>query len=375
MKALVVGGTGPSGPFVLRGLLDRGYEVTILHRGTHEIDLPSEIKHLHGDPHFVETLNETLGSHTFDLVVAMYGRLRCVSEVMRGRTERFICMGGTPVYRGWLTPTQCPNRLPYPFSENAPLVHCPEIDKFSHLLVQSELTVLESHHLGFYNSTIIRLSMAYGPRQLIPGEWSIVRRILDGRKQLIIPDGGLTIESRTYSENVAHAILLCVDHPEESSGQVYNVADEDALSLIEWIEVISGMMSHEWELVDMPAKLAMPSLPYGMWGRPFIEETGQLYHRVMDLTKIKTQLNYKNLYTAREGLRKTTQYYLDNPVERGGEIEQRLNDPFDYEAEDRLIKKYKESLKKLSGIFTVDRFCHPYPHPDKPKMNKDQRGR
>ena len=33
MKALVVGGTGPTGPIIVQGLLDRGYEVTIYHRG------------------------------------------------------------------------------------------------------------------------------------------------------------------------------------------------------------------------------------------------------------------------------------------------------------------------------------------------------
>ena len=29
MKALVVGGTGPTGPFIVNGLVERGYEVTI----------------------------------------------------------------------------------------------------------------------------------------------------------------------------------------------------------------------------------------------------------------------------------------------------------------------------------------------------------
>ena len=40
-SALVVGGTGPTGPHILDGLLERGFDVTIFHRGTHEPpDLP-----------------------------------------------------------------------------------------------------------------------------------------------------------------------------------------------------------------------------------------------------------------------------------------------------------------------------------------------
>ena len=46
MRALVIGGTGPTGPHVIDGLLKRGYEVTIFHRGTHEIDLPKKVRKL-----------------------------------------------------------------------------------------------------------------------------------------------------------------------------------------------------------------------------------------------------------------------------------------------------------------------------------------
>jgi hypothetical protein len=38
MKALMVGGTSPTGPFIIHGLIERGYRVSMLHRGSHEID-------------------------------------------------------------------------------------------------------------------------------------------------------------------------------------------------------------------------------------------------------------------------------------------------------------------------------------------------
>jgi len=383
MKALVVGGTGPTGPYVVNGLLERGYKVTILHRGAHEIDLPPEVEHLHGDAHFVETLRETLGSRTFDVVIAMYGRLRHVAEVMKGRTERLICTGGAGVYKVWFDPEEHVAKESYLIPENAPLTSNPEMDgseidainRFSDLMVRSELAVMECHYLGFYNATILRLPLVYGPRQLIPGEWSVVRRILDKRKRLILPDGGLAIESKGYSENMANGLLLCVDHPEEAAGQAYNIGDEDAVSAKSWIELISDIMDYEFEFVDMPAKLASHSIPYAMPVRPFAKKTGQLHHRVLDLKKIKTQLGYKDLFKAREGLKKTVQYYLDNPPDKGGEIEQRLDDPFDYDAEDKLIAEYEKNLEKLSAMVPESEWRHPYPHPDKPGAKRDQRGR
>jgi NAD(P)-dependent dehydrogenase (short-subunit alcohol dehydrogenase family) len=37
-RALVIGGTGPTGPYVVEGLDHRGFDVTILHGGQHEVD-------------------------------------------------------------------------------------------------------------------------------------------------------------------------------------------------------------------------------------------------------------------------------------------------------------------------------------------------
>ncbi|MEE9202862.1 MAG: epimerase, partial [Dehalococcoidia bacterium] len=132
--ALVIGGTGPTGPYVIEGLLQRGYRVTILHRGIHEVELPAEVEHIHADPHFVPTLTEALDGRTFDLALGMYGRLRHTAQVMGGRAERFIGVGGVAVYRGWVDLSHHPHGvLPLPIPEDAPLVTDPSIHKFSYL--------------------------------------------------------------------------------------------------------------------------------------------------------------------------------------------------------------------------------------------------
>ena len=92
MNVLVIGGTGPTGPYVVSGLIERGHNVTILHTGAHEVEFTEPVEHLHGDPNFKETLEETIGNRTFDLVVGMYGRSRYVAEVIKERTPRFIAI-------------------------------------------------------------------------------------------------------------------------------------------------------------------------------------------------------------------------------------------------------------------------------------------
>src|ERR1700741_5135186 len=99
MRALVIGGTGPTGPHVVSGLLARGHEVTIFHRGTHELPELAGVEHIHGDPHFRESIDQALGSPAFDTVLAMYGRVRHIAPALSVRCGRFIAIGGVPVYR------------------------------------------------------------------------------------------------------------------------------------------------------------------------------------------------------------------------------------------------------------------------------------
>ena len=49
--ALVVGGTGPTRPHVVGGLVARGFAVTMLHTGRYERDEISDVvEHVHTDP-------------------------------------------------------------------------------------------------------------------------------------------------------------------------------------------------------------------------------------------------------------------------------------------------------------------------------------
>lgn len=356
MRALVLGGTGPTGPYIVDGLLQRSYEVTVMHSGLHEVEFSQPVEHIHGDVHFEETLKESLANRTFDLVVAGYGRLKLTADVMVGRTGRFISIGGAVLARP-NDPRWGPAGPPLGAPEESPVRIDPEGDRFSYLMYMAEQHVLEHHRAGHYNVSHFRYPMIYGPRQLATDDWCIVRRALDSRRQLIVPDGGLKLLSRAYASNAAHALLLAVDQPEASAGQAYNVADERVLSLKQRINLIARALNHEWELVSMPYDLARAAHPYCR-GRD---------HIVVDIAKIKTQLGYRDVVPAAEAVTLAARWLVENRPEPGGELETQLADPFDYAAEDAMIRAYLQGMEQVLAVpFKKYLPVHPYRHPKQP---------
>lgn len=342
-RALVIGGTGPTGHPIVRGLVDRGDDVTILHRGAHERpDTPAVVHHLHRDPYDDDVLRDTLTNERFDLVVAMYGRLRRVAAFTAGRVGQFVAVGGVPAYRGWMNPWLAdPAGLPVPVSEDAPTVADPTEDEKGYRIVRTEAAVFEHHP----NAAHFRYPYVYGPHQLAPREWSIVRRVLDGRRRMIVADDGLTLHHHGYTENLAHAVLLAVDRPEAAAGKVFNVGDEEVLTVRQVVELVAGALGHTFEIVSMPYELAVPAWP--LLAQPLPT------HRVLDLARVRGDLGYHDVVPAREAVPRTARWLAAHPPTSGGQEETVLTDPFNYEAEDRLLDAWAEAR---AAILPATRF-------------------
>jgi nucleoside-diphosphate-sugar epimerase len=340
MNALVIGGTGPTGHYIVNGLLDRGYTVAMLHTGRHELDeIPSTVEHLHTDPFSEEALRGTLGTRTFDLTIAAYGRLRRIAEIMARRTGRFISIGGAPAYRGYMNPGVLrPRGLPVPTAEDAPIVPVEDEDAKGWRIAQTEQAVFANHP----EATHFRYPFLYGPYQIAPREWCIVRRILDGRRTIVIPEDGLTLNHAGYVENAAHALLLAVDQPAAAAGQIYNCGDRAMLTLRQIVEIIADALGHTLEIVSMPWEFATPA-------RPLIAQPWTT-HRVLDLAKLRAQLGYDDVVAPAAGMALTARWLKAHPLEPGGSDEKIIQDPFDYSAEDELIAAWQGLRSRMPQI-------------------------
>ncbi len=127
-------------------------------------------------------------------------------------------------------------------------------------------------------------------------------------------------------------MLLAIEHPERSAGTIFNIGDEEVLTVRQMIELCAGALGAELELVSMPYDLAIPARP--LLAQPLPT------HRVLDLSLLHHQLGHRDVVPAREATQRTARWLAENRPLPGGTEETVLTDPFDYAAEDVLIDSW-----------------------------------
>ncbi|MDP6605525.1 MAG: NAD-dependent epimerase/dehydratase family protein [Dehalococcoidia bacterium] len=342
-RALIVGGTGPTGPPIAAGLLERGFEVSIYHRGAHETDaLPEVHHHLHGDPNSREELEADFGASSWDVVLSMYGRLRYVAEVMVGRCERLIAIGG----KGGNVP---PSQLPFPRGRGFPIdERHPRFTERSGesttgwAVAETERGVMARHEAGDLRATVFRYTDIYGPRVPRQWLWPVVRRVLDGRPHIVVPGDGSTLRTMCYVDNAARQVLLAVDR-EASAGEVFHVVDRETFMLRDVLRIVAEALDHEWEIVGITHPLATAfATSYATPSQQF------------DTSKLQRMLGYEDAIPPAEAIAHTARWLAEHRDELD---EKQLGvlspNPYAYEDEDRLIAQYRSWVDAASASITA----------------------
>jgi nucleoside-diphosphate-sugar epimerase len=133
-----------------------------------------------------------------------------------------------------------------------------------------------------------------------------------------VPEDELALCTFAYVENCAHAIALALDHPDASAGQIYNVGDDEVLTVRQVVETIGRALKWEGEVVSLPWELARPARPMIM--QPLTT------HRVFDTSKLRAELGYRDAVAAEEALGRTAHWPVANPAAPGGPEEAILED-------------------------------------------------
>lgn len=324
MRALIIGGTGFIGPHIARRFLDRGHEVTVLHRGETEADLPAEVPHIHAD---IASLPDkhNLEADTVIHVCAMTQEdAENALRLFRGRVGKLVVLSSGDVYRayGVLRGTETGQLEPMPITEDSRLrtalyPYRESMPEYEKILV--ERTAMSAPDLP---ACVVRLPVVYGPGDRYHRFLGVVKRMDDNRPAILLGDGvGAWRWTHGYVENIADAIAIAATDP-RTDGRIYNLGEAIIPTTAERISMLAA--AHGWKgrvavMPDdkLPAHLRIPV--------NFKQEMA------ISSARFRSELGYSDPVSVEQSLDRTIAWERSAP---GAAYDSAL---FDYDAEDRAL--------------------------------------
>jgi nucleoside-diphosphate-sugar epimerase len=354
MRSLVIGGTGFIGRFVIPRLIDAGHDVAVFQRPESTKPLPDGVRSIRGDRHdlaaSVGTLRAFAPDVVIDLILSSGRQARVLMDAFRGHAARVVAASSIDVYRAM----HVVHRLeegplePIPLREDSALraklhpypaeVLRTLFDVFPWLdeeydKISVERTVLGDGELA---GTVLRLPMIYGPGDPRHRFFPMLKRMDDRRPVIVLPRSVAEWRSpRGYVENVAAAITLAATS-DRARGRVYNVAEAESFSELEWARLIAEATEWRGEFVVVEDDEAPASVRVA-------ENLAQ--HLVVDTTRIRSELGYREPVAREEAIRRGIAWQRANPPPV---------DParFDYAAEDEAARRARPSRTAArAGIY------------------------
>ncbi|QDU81396.1 3 beta-hydroxysteroid dehydrogenase/Delta 5--_4-isomerase [Polystyrenella longa] len=243
MKALVTGGSGFIGLYMVEQLVQNGVDVRVLSRRTLPEFAQLGIEHIAGDLSNSELIRSAVkGVDVVFHVAGMTGiwgpwrkfyqvNVQSTREIIKACQEngvpRLIYTSSPSVIFDGSSHENVDETCPYPTEH---LCH------YSHTKAMGEQLVLESNGQGGLLTAAIRPHLVWGPRDqsLTP---RVIEKATKGKLRRV--GDGENLISVSYVENVAAAHLQLADSLHEGSptaGQVYFINDPEPVKLWDWID-------------------------------------------------------------------------------------------------------------------------------------------
>ncbi len=341
MNVLLIGGTGFIGPSTVTALRQGGHSVTVFHRG--KTSVPQGADEILGDRQFLQDHQPEFRRQKFNVVVDFVlssGRqAQQLMDTFRGIAGRVIALSSMDVYRaiGVFYGFESGGLQELPLTEDSDLrtsrnVYSSEALKNLRVVygwvddeydkIPVEQAVLSDPKLS---GTVLRLPMIYGPGDPLHRFYAMLKRMDDGRKQIIFADDVAPLRTpRGYVEDVGAAIALAATSP-QAAGRIYNVCEAESFGELEWARKIAAATGWNGEFVVLRHDLTPKHL---YWPG----NTAQ--HWAASSERIRKELGYSEVTPRDEAIRRTIAWERANPPAQP--LAQ-----FDYAAEDAAISQFK----------------------------------
>ena len=340
MRILVIGGTNFMGPLVVRSLSEQVHEITVIHRGQTQANLPLGVREILGDrrplTNSATELKSLAPEVVLDMIPAVEQDAQEIMSIFSGIARRVVAISSQDVYRAFwrvnnkesgpvdalpLTEESPLRENLYPYRGETP--RDPDDpqrwqDDYDKILV--ERVVMSDPDLP---GTVLRLPMVYGPGDYQHRLFSYLKRMDDERPAILLDEAEAQWRwTHGYVENVADAIAMAVTD-DRASERIYNVGEPFTFTMAEWVDKIGQAAGWQGRAVLVPRGCLPEPLRYGINAEQDI---------VVDTSRIRRELGYKERVGLEEALRRTVAWERANPP---NEVDPK---EFDYAVEDAFLR-------------------------------------
>ena len=245
-RVLVIGGTLFIGRALVRRLLERGDDVTILHRGQ-GTPFGTHVTEIHWDRNDASGIRRKLSGERFDVVYdnvydwergTTAEQVLASAEVCSKGLSRYVYMSSVAAYGEGLDR-----------DEDSPLAGRDHPEPYVRNKAEAERVLLGLHRGTGFPAVTLRPPFIYGPENPFYREAFFWDRLLAGRP-LILPGDGSRLMQFVHVDDLARAAILAAES-DAAPGRAYNIAHERPLTQEEAVRAMAEAAGREAELVNV----------------------------------------------------------------------------------------------------------------------------
>lgn len=316
MKVLFIGGTGTISTDVVALAKLRGWEVTLLNRGTKHVTdgVHSIIANIHDE----KAVEKAIKNESYD-VVAQFIALT-VEDVERdirlfqNKTKQYIFISSASAYQKPV--------VDYRITESTPLAN--PYWQYSRDKIAAEEALMAAYRENGFPVTIVRPSHTYDGRKSpvavhgSKGNWQILKRIMDG-KPVIIPGDGSSLWTLTHSKDFAKGYIGLMGNS-HAIGNAFHITTDESMSWNQIYETIADALERPLNALHVASDfLANHSGNYDLRGELLGDKACTV---VFDNSKIKRLVpDFICTVSMVEGLRQSVKYMISHPENQTIDLE------------------------------------------------------
>lgn len=316
MKALFIGGTGTISMAVTSLAMDRGWDITLLNRGSKPV--PKGMGSIVADIHDEAAVAKAVEGEFYDVVAQFIAftaeDVKRDIRLFQGKTRQYIFISSASAYQKPVTD--------YRITESTPLIN--PYWQYSRDKIEAEDALMTASRQEGFPVTIVRPSHTYnGTKPPVcvhgaKGNWQILKRILEG-KPVIIPGDGSSLWTLTHSSDFAKGYVGLMGNP-HAIGHAYHITSDESLTWNQIYGTIADALGKPLNALHVASDfLAEHSGPYDFRGELLGDKASTV---VFDNSKIKrTVPDFVCTVSMAQGLRDSVQYMLEHPETQVEDLE------------------------------------------------------